>query len=386
MENEQLLSSSSHSNYDKRKVKVTFVDPVSSPCSCLKSNYKIFTGFGLVILIAVSWTGSTQFSKSTFSPTFHAPFFVLWFGTCFQVIIYPLFLLPYLFNRSPIKTFLRSAAALFIDNEDDERTVLHGLVLYILKYVIPFCVLFLLTNYLYLLSLNYLLPGTVTAVFSSCACSFVYILSVIFLKDKVLLFRIVAIFFAVAGVIFMGYSEGLDGDTSFKGIVLVISAALGSALYQVLFKRIIGDATGPQVALFLTLIGLINMLIFWTIFLFLHYMEFEVINWKEIPWINVNGSALLGLVFNFLVNFGISVTFPLFISIGILVGLPLNAVADTLFFGKVFGVYKSVSLVSILIGFMLMLIPTNRLSQFERNFKCSQDNVTDDTGRSENTY
>ena len=78
-------------------------------------------------------------------------------------------------------------------------------------------------------------------------------------------------------------------------------------------------------------------------------------------------------VFNYFVNFGISITFPLFISIGISLGLPVNAVADSIFRGDEFGVLKVVSLLLILAGFLMMLIPSEKLRRFE---PCSSNEVT----------
>lgn len=45
-------------------------------------------------------------------------------------------------------------------------------------------------------------------------------------------------------------------------------------------------------------------------------------------WLLAILSALLGLCFNWLVNYGVSVTFPLFIAIGYSLHVPVNAIVD----------------------------------------------------------
>ena len=48
--------------------------------------------FGLVIVgvIACSWVGSTQTAKSAYAGDFNAPFFLMWFGTAWMVLVFPI--------------------------------------------------------------------------------------------------------------------------------------------------------------------------------------------------------------------------------------------------------------------------------------------------------
>jgi hypothetical protein len=47
---------------------------------------------------------------------------------------------------------------------------------------------------------------------------------------------------------------------------------------------------------------------------------------SDVPWGFVLGSTLISIMFNFLVNYGVSVTLPILISIGSLVATALNVV------------------------------------------------------------
>ncbi len=140
-----------------------------------------------------------------------------------------------------------------------------------------------------------------------------------------------------------------------------------------MFKRFLGFATSSQVALFLTFVGLCNMLVFWIIIIPLHYTGFETIVFPDMPWGPLNGSGVLVLIFNYLLNFGIAYTSPLFIALGTMLGTPLNAITDFLFRGTPFGVYKTVAAILILTGFLLMLIPNDTLRRFENKLMCTKE-------------
>ena len=118
-----------------------------------------------------------------------------------------------------------------------------------------------------------------------------------------------------------------------------------------------GDATLGQVSLFLSCLGLLNTLLLWPIVLIFYYTHYEFFNWGNIPWKYLCGNAVLGLIFNFLINFGIAFTYPLFISLGTVLGIPINALTDFLFRGAQFGSCKIVAAFSIVIGFLFMLLP-----------------------------
>ena len=147
-----------------------------------------------------------------------------------------------------------------------------------------------------------------------------------------------------------------------------------------MFKRVVGNATSSQVALFLSLLGFLNALLFWLIILPMHFTKYESIDWSDMPWKFLNGSGLLSLVFNYLVNFGIAFTSPLFIALGMMLGTPLNAVADYIFNNTDFGLYKIIASMLILAGFCLMLITNEALGRFERKLMCKKDDVGPEEG------
>ena len=88
------------------------------------------------------------------------------------------------------------------------------------------------------------------------------------------------------------------------------------------------------------------------------------------PWDFLVGTGILGLFFNFLVNFGIAFTHPLFISLGTVLGIPINALADFIFRGKDFGPFKIVAAVLIVFGFLFMLLPEEYEDRLQAKVCC----------------
>ena len=106
--------------------------------------------------------------------------------------------------------------------------------------------------------------------------------------------------------------------------------------------------------LFLSSLGLFSKLFLWPIALTLHLLNAEEIT--NVPWLYLCASSALAVVFNLSINFGIAYTFPLFISIGTLLGIPLNAVVDQVFRDVTILNWKFPATVLIIAGFILMLM------------------------------
>ena len=58
--------------------------------SSLSTKGKFTIGIVFVVVIAVSWVGSTQTAKSTYGGGFAAPYFLVWFGTAWMMSVFPL--------------------------------------------------------------------------------------------------------------------------------------------------------------------------------------------------------------------------------------------------------------------------------------------------------
>ncbi|XP_071958627.1 solute carrier family 35 member F4-like isoform X2 [Antedon mediterranea] len=315
---------------------------------------KTLLGFIVVIGIGVSWVGSTQFTKSTYSDTFDAPFFTIWFSTTWMLVCYP----GYLLGVVLLSKDKRRAGLKAVYNEDQAVYGSRGLTIVTgLKLTLPFAICWGITNYMYVRALGVIAAADVTALFAS-NTAFIYILSWVWLEEKLSLLpvRSLSVVLSTGGIVLISYADGFGGPTML-GILLSIGSAIGAAVYKVLFKKYVGDATSGQVSLFLTVLGLCDFVLFWPIMLILYYTDVETWSWDTMPWDYLCGSAALSVVFNFLVNFGIALTYPLFIALGTVVGIPLNAVADLVFRDDAFGWIKIGGTVLIVGGFILMILP-----------------------------
>ena len=90
----------------------------------------------------------------------------------------------------------------------------------------------------------------------------------------------------------------------------------------------------------MTIISITNMFIGWIPVVIFNVSGIETIVWSQVPWNLLMLTDLFGLFYSSLVVIGIGVTYPIFISLGALFGLPINAVVDVIFRGQSFSVIK----------------------------------------------
>ena len=115
-----------------------------------------------------------------------------------------------------------------------------------------------------------------------------------------------------------------DGDKYGLGVILVCIAAFLSGLYKISYKYFFNTLDLGQCCYSLAIIGALDLVLLWPISLILFATDVETANWEEIPWDLLCLSAFLGLCFNLSLNFGVTFTYPLFISIGAVLIAPAN--------------------------------------------------------------
>lgn len=127
-------------------------------------------------------------------------------------------------------------------------------------------------------------------------------------------------------------------------------------------------------SLFLSSLGLFSTLALWPIMLALQLTGKEKIAGGDvdIPWKFICTSSALSVVFNFSINFGIAYTYPLFISLGTVLGIPLNAVVDlAVRHVNLFFTWKFTATDLVIGGFLLMLLPPRDSQYVQRILCCS---------------
>uniref|UniRef100_A0A8C1YSX7 Solute carrier family 35 member F3b n=1 Tax=Cyprinus carpio TaxID=7962 RepID=A0A8C1YSX7_CYPCA len=311
---------------------------------------KAIWGVAMVMCVCSSWAGSTQLAKLTFKQ-YDAPFTLTWFATTWNCLFFPLYYIGHLCKspeRQTPKQRFRECCRFF---GDDGLTA----KVFFTK-VAPFGLLWIMTNYLYLQALRKINSTDVSALFC-CNKAFVFLLSWIVLRDRFMGVRIVAAILAIAGIVMLTYADGFHSH-SVIGITHVVASASASALYKVLFKLVLGSAKFGEAALFLTIVGGANFVFmsFVPVILYFTHVEYFT-SLVDLPWAYLCGVAGLLLAFNILVNFGIAITYPTLISLGIVLSVPVNAVVDLYTCDIHFNTVRLIAVFIICLGFLMLLLP-----------------------------
>ncbi|XP_042887510.1 putative thiamine transporter SLC35F3 [Penaeus japonicus] len=351
-----------------------------------KTTRKVVVGWLVTCCVTASWVGATHLLKDMFlqktppSPSppdplpsapmptsntsqpvkmgvqtqvFDAPFFTTWFCTTWTGLFFPMYLASHLCfkrDKSSLKVTLKAIAQNFRDRGVTFSKFMTRCCL--------FCLLWVVTNYMYVYSLRILDCTDVMALYSA-HVSFVYLLSWVILHDQFVGVRIVAVILCNTGIALLAYMDGITKTKTLGGVVLAAAAAAGSAVYKVLFKKVIGEASFGQVSFIFTIIALLNTVLLSPLVAAFYFSGYEVIEWRYLPWPNLVIAAALSLAANLLGNFAIAFTFEIFITLGLVLAVPVSAVLDTKWYAVEFEGMKLAGVVLIMCGFFLVLFPAN---------------------------
>ncbi|XP_026296295.1 putative thiamine transporter SLC35F3 isoform X5 [Apis mellifera] len=342
---------------------------------CAESAKKIYFGVCVTICVTASWVGATHCIKylyfhkyeistySSFSNSsitehhqhaipYNAPFFTTWFCTNWEILYFPVYFLcqsARIKCNTPSEIIAESLRGFRDKGFTGGRFLIRCSL---------FCGLWVVTNYMYIYSLRILLATDVMALFAT-NVSCVYLLSWVILHEQFVGVRIVAVILCNTGIALLAYMDGITGSPTLGGVVLATSAAAGSAVYKVLFKKVIGETTFGQMSLFFSLIGLCNAALLWPICLALYFSGAESIQWGRLPWTALLSASILHLIANMLGNFSIALTYDLFITLGLITAVPVSAALDVLLYGAHFMGMKLAGMIFIAVGFFLVMFPDN---------------------------
>ncbi|XP_042222609.1 putative thiamine transporter SLC35F3 isoform X2 [Homarus americanus] len=343
-----------------------------------KTTRKIVVGWVVTCCVTTSWVGATHLIKDMFLRTasvpttlttplantttssppyteavqrevFDAPFFTTWFCTAWTGLFFPLYLACHSCLRRD-KASLRLTLKTIAHNFRDRGKFMTRCCL--------FCLLWVVTNYMYVYSLRILDCTDVMALYSA-HVSFVYLLSWVILHDQFVGVRIVAVIMCNTGIALLAYMDGITRTKTLGGVVLAAASAAGSAVYKVLFKKVIGEASFGQVSLIFTVIALLNTILLSPLVAAFYFSGYETVLWSHLPWPNLLVAAALSLAANLLGNFGIAFTFEIFITLGLVLAVPVSAALDIKWYGVKFEGMKLAGVVLIMCGFFLVLFPAN---------------------------
>jgi len=253
-----------------------------------------------------------------------------------------------------------------------------------------YCTLFglvaFVTNYLYVLSLNWLTCTDVLSLFA-CNVAFVYLLSWVVLHHQFVGIRIVAVILTNTGIALLAYMDGIKGSTTLGGVVLAAASAAASAVYKVAYKRLMGrgggsalngtssdpvhgggglgagsdNPTNCQVAISFSVISFCGNLVLWPIIPLLHFTNVEPIHLSLLPWPSLGAAVALALCGNLLANFGGGSRGgnETFVTLSLVVSIPVSAALDSMWYNHSFHGMRLAGMVMISCGFLMVLIPEN---------------------------
>lgn len=118
--------------------------------------------------------------------------------------------------------------------------------------------------------------------------------------------------------------DGIQNQT-LATVMIAFGSAIVFAVYKVFMRRMIGYTTFAQMALFHSLVGVLNMLLAWPLILILYATGVEIIVWSEIPWLFMTGASLCFLIANLIASFGVICTYEFFITLGMFFAIPISA-------------------------------------------------------------
>ena len=121
-----------------------------------------------------------------------------------------------------------------------------------------------------------------------------------------------------------------------------------------------------QVSLFISTIGALTLSLSWIPVIILSSTGVDENLWSSIPWETLFIVVGISLADNCLLIFGIAVTYPIFISLGALFGLPLNSIIDAIARNLIFTEAKIFATMLLIAGFAILLIPTGKAQNISK--------------------
>ncbi|XP_023172675.1 uncharacterized protein LOC111600666 isoform X2 [Drosophila hydei] len=283
---------------------------------------------------------------------FNAPFFAAWFFTNFSLLFFPIYILGLISARKCDKL---SEILADVIRGFRERGFTIGRFL---NRCLSFCILWLVTTYLYTLSLHVLFATDALALFATnVAC--VYLLSWVILHEQFVGVRIVAVILCDTGIALLAYMDGITESRTLGGVVLATLAAAGYAVFRVMFRKVMGDPPVAQIAFTFTALGLLNALLLWPVVLALYLTGAENLTSESIPWNMLLVASVLLLVFHVLMQFSAAVTYNMFVTLGLITAVPVSGALDVILYSATFAGMKLAGVILIAIGFFLVMFPEN---------------------------
>jgi len=247
-----------------------------------------------------------------------------------------------------------------------------------IKMVCPFSLVAFGAGYTWYLSLQHTTISLNTTVYNA-NVAVVFVLSVFLLKEHVSLIKVVAVLFCGGGVVLEAFaptpSDEDQGESDVIGVLMVLLSMFLFSIYEVVFKKLEGgkeeDVTTnvsnvePQnpatvaasdALIILSLIGLWNCVLVPILIIIWNFGGWETF---ELPpsatvWGQIIANGALDGMYNCALLVGITVSSPLFMSMGCLLSIPISILIDVLRKQFIVSGFSIGGSLCIVIGFVLL--------------------------------
>ncbi|XP_022310046.2 solute carrier family 35 member F3-like isoform X1 [Crassostrea virginica] len=321
-------------------------------CRNSKSQQKFVAGCLVVLCLAITWVASAQLCRETYIPgQFHSPLLCMYFWTSWLVFFYPVYIAIELIlskGEFPVRQKFRENLYLYGPYESNPGR-------YVYKTII-LCFLWGLTGFTYVRALDpsFLEPTDISALLTT-NHTFVYMLSWVVLFEKFVPLRIFALILSVSGVVLFAYADGF-GSHSTWGVVLAIASSSALTIFKVLYKKWVGRVSFGHLSMFLSIMGLGNLITLWPVIIILQYTGIEYAQ-ANVPWNLLFGVAALMTVFQFLSNYTDCLNNEVITGLGMVVAIPMCGVSDYIWRHRFFNGMKFSGVVLSILGLLLVLVP-----------------------------
>ncbi|KAG0353367.1 hypothetical protein BC939DRAFT_458457 [Gamsiella multidivaricata] len=231
--------------------------------------------------------------------------------------------------------------------------------------------LFMVPSYLWYTCVALTSMANLTAIYNT-ACFFAYLFSVMLLREKIVLNKVLAVCLSLLGVAIISLTtkdsaapggENMSSTSDRPAVFMAgdVLALIGAALYgfeEVVYKKYASPKVEPIIfANTLTgLMGVVTCTVLWLPIPLFHWMGHEIF---ELPTLSEFSSILmiatLGLIYNGCFMIVVSQTSPVFAAVGVMATIPLVALTDWVLFNETVGWGNVVGGLSILAGFGILV-------------------------------
>lgn len=223
------------------------------------------------------------------------------------------------------------------------------------------------------ISVSKIALGEITAIYNTNAF-FTYLLSILFLNEKLLWIKLFAVLISFVGVILITFGGNDESDSAQEisesaiGYASALISSVCTAGYEILYGKTMVPAT-PRTAFSLYVtgwMGVYSMLLGLPVFPILHYFaweRFELPTASVLLYISIN--AVIGIIYNSVFFLLISHTSPVYAAVGILLSIPLTSLVDRILNDTILGWNLVIGTFMICAGFYFLQVKGPKYNHIE---------------------